>query len=145
MSETGDFGISASELASMRATRLAAYPDLMRVERNTNDEAADDDAIGGAVTDWDLVPNLAAVPCKLAPASGREQPIVAKLTALTAWVVTFPPEFVLTIDGTPTTVFVDVDSHHRLIIDGRTLQIEAVTERPSIEVSRRAVCTEILL
>lgn len=138
------FSISPEELASMRDTRLAAYPDRMRVERNMNDDATDDDQIGGARADWQLVPNLDSVPCKLAPASGRELPIVQKLTALTAWVVTYPPECVVVVSGTPTTVQVSVDSHDRLIIDGRTMQIESITERPSIEISRKAVCTEIL-
>jgi len=137
----GDFTISQEEIADMRRTRLAAYPDQMRVQRDMSlEDEGDDDAIGGRFADWQDVENLTDVPCKLAPSSGSEQVVAAKLTALAVWSVNFPVFHFVGDAQVP----VDVKEADRLIIGDRTLNIESVERRNTIEISRQAICTEIM-
>ncbi len=115
--------ITTDELASMRATLTASLPDSCAIQRVSQVS----DGAGGYTESWATV---ATVACRVSP-SGRqpeERAIADRLSATVSYTVTLP-------------ALTDVTTRDRLVIGGRSFEIQGVLSRTN-EISRRCVCTE---
>ena len=122
--------IDARDMAGMRATLDASLPDTAVVTRDTQ---VPDGAGGYTVTSVDASP----VPCRVAPASGREVTIAGRLDAVGTWTLTLPAE-------------TDVRSPDRVYVNAvgvagiREFEVVLPLGPRSFEIGRRVVCLEIL-
>lgn len=119
--------ICPGELDDMRATLDASLPDVCAVRRSTR--TADDQ--GGWGDGWATV---ATVPGRVSPAAATGNPDDTdgeRISTTTRWVVTLPAD-------------VDVQNDDRLVIAGRTFEVQNVDARRSWEVSTRCAVLEVL-
>ncbi len=115
--------LSAADLAAMRTTQEAALPDTCVRSRPQYSS----DGRGGQTVG---TPNTTTFACRIAPTSGRELEVAARLTSAVAYTVTLPA-------GS------DVRAEDSLAVGGRTLQVIAVLAGGAWETARRVLCVEV--
>jgi len=117
--------LSAQDLTAMRQTLEASLPETAQILRRT---LAPDGALGFTES-WTVV---AAVPCRIAPASAEdaERAGVSRTGAAVAWVLTVP-------------AWTDVLPADRITAGGRTFEVATVLGPNSYELGRRVLATEV--
>lgn len=118
--------LSASDIAAMRATIEAALPDTCTIQRATETS----DGAGGRTKTWATL--ASGVKCRLAPDTYRaeEREVAARLTAVTAWVITLP-------------VGQDVAEKDRIVVGSSTYEVAGVSKHGAWELSVRVSCTKV--
>lgn len=116
--------LTDAEITGMRSTIDDSLPDT--ATHQTVTETAD--GMGGHSRAWATVTTYA---CRLSPMGALERVLGSRWASVGDWVIT------LTHDAA-----VEVDD--RLLVSGRTFTIKALPVGRSWELSRRAICVEVL-
>lgn len=119
--------LSDDELDGMRVTVVEALPELGAVERAT--PAADD--LGGVALTWATLD--AHVPMRLAPLDGAaiaEEELAGRASNSKRWNVYLPA-------GT------DIAPADRIVLDGRTFDVDSIAAPRSWELAVRVVVNEV--
>lgn len=115
--------ITDGEIALDRADQALWLPDSCTRSRPQYSS----DGRGGQTVG---TPNTTTFACRIAPTSGRELEVAARLTSAVAYTVTLPA-------GS------DVRAEDSLAVGGRTLQVIAVLAGGAWETARRVLCVEV--
>lgn len=113
--------LSATDLATMRAAQAAALPNTCVRTRVT----LVSDSAGG----YTEMPTTVSYPCRVAPTSGRELEIAARVTSAVTLTVTLPHD-------------ASVLASDRLAVDGRTLQVVAALGGGAWQTALRVLAVE---
>jgi len=113
--------LSATDLATMRATQALALPDTATRTRKIETP----DGMGGYTT----TDSTTTYACRIAPTSGRELEIAARLTSAVAFTMTLPYN-------------ADVVASDELVVSGRTLKIMAVLAGGAWQTALRVLAVE---
>ena len=113
--------LSATDLATMRATQALALPDTATRTRKV--EAPD--GMGGYTT----ADSTTTYACRVAPTSGRELEIAARLTSAVAVTVTLPYN-------------ADVVASDTLTVNGRLYKVLAVLQGGAWQTALRVLAAE---
>ena len=105
----------------MRATQALALPDTATRTRQVETP----DGMGG----YSTTSSTASYACRIAPTSGRELEIAARLTSAVAFTVTLPHD-------------ADVTASDELVVSGRTLKIMAVLAGGAWQTALRVLAVE---
>lgn len=116
--------LTAAELAAMRTVQEAALPDSCTRSRPN----LSSDGRGGQIVG---TPDTKAFACRVAPTTGREAEVAARLTSQVSYTVTLPA-------GS------DVLAEDTLSVGGRVLQVIAVLAGGAWETARRVLCVEVV-
>ena len=121
--------ISASTLASLRATQAAAMPDSCEIQRRTIGAR---NAYGERTETWATV---ATVPCRMAVAgaqgSGLEQVLaVGVLTGVTRYQLTVPHD-------------TDIRGEDRVLYNGKTYEVAAEVDDVTWQTAKRVTLTRL--
>lgn len=117
--------LSADQLAAMKATINASFPDSATIQRPSNVS----DGAGGWTS---AVSTTGPHSCRVDPAgsTANEYMTVDEIFSSSAHIITFPA-------GT------DVRAQDRIVVGARTFEVRGVLSPAAWELSRRAVCLEI--
>ena len=113
--------LSASDLTTMRAAQAAALPDTATRTRKTYVS----DGMGGQTPSE----STTSYACRLAPTSGRELEVAARVTSAVTFTVTLPYD-------------ADVVADDELTVNGRTFQIVAVLAGGAWQTALRVLAVE---
>ena len=113
--------LSASDLTTMRAAQALALPDTATRTRKTYVS----DGMGGQTASE----TTTSYACRIAPTSGRELEIAARLTSAVTFTVTLPYD-------------VDVTADDELTVDGRTFKVVAVLAGGAWQTALRVLAVE---
>lgn len=113
--------LSASDLTTMRAAQALALPDTATRTRKTYVS----DGMGGQTPST----TTTSYACRLAPTSGRELEVAARVTSAVTFTVTLPHD-------------ADVVASDELTVGGRTLKIVAVLEGGAWQTALRVLAVE---
>lgn len=118
--------LSTSDLTAMRATLAGSMPDSVAISRVTSVS----DGYGGGTETWATAATVAGrvSPSGYAP---DERAVAQRLGNVSSWVITLP-------------ALTDVRVTDRLVVGARSFEVKAVLGARSYEVSRRAVCIEVV-
>jgi SPP1 family predicted phage head-tail adaptor len=113
--------LSAPDLAQMRATQALALPDTATRTRNVETP----NGMGG----YTQTPTTTTYACRIAPTTGRELEIAARLTSAVTYTVTLPYD-------------ADVVADDELTVNGRRFKIEAVLQGGAWQTALRLLAVE---
>ena len=113
--------LSASDLATMRTTQALALPDTATRTRKTYVS----DGMGGQTPSE----STTSYACRLAPTSGRELEVAARITSAVTFTVTLPYD-------------ADVTADDVLTVNGRTLRVIAVLQGGAWQTALRVLAVE---
>jgi len=113
--------LSASDLTTMRAAQALALPDTATRTRKTYVS----DGMGGQTPSE----STTSYACRLAPTSGRELEVAARVTSAVTFTVTLPYD-------------ADVVASDELTVNGRTFQIVAVLRGEAWQTALRVLAVE---
>mgnify|MGYP000981949564 CR=1 FL=1 len=113
--------LSATEVAAMRAIQGEALPDTATRTR----KALVPDGMGGHTE----TPSTETYACRIAPTSGRELEVAARITSAVTFIVTLPYD-------------ADVVADDELTVNGRTFQIVAVLRGEAWQTALRVLAVE---
>jgi SPP1 family predicted phage head-tail adaptor len=114
--------LSADDLAAMRAIQGEALPDTATRTR----KALVPDGMGGHTE----TPSTETYACRIAPTSGRELEVAARVTSAVTFTVTLPYD-------------ADVVASDELTVNGRTFQIVAVLRGEAWQTALRVLAVEV--
>lgn len=124
---TDDWTLDAADLADARqdATNMLPLVPLATVQ---NMGVAQDDGMGGSTPG---TPSVFTERCRIAPSSARESQLVARITSLFTWTLTFP-------------ALTDVRLTSKIELGEKQLEVIQVLGRPVNEIQRRVIAVEAL-
>ena len=113
--------LSSATLTQMRAAQALALPDTATRTRSTYVS----DGMGGQTPN----PMTASYACRIAPTSGRELEIAARITSAVTFTVTLPYD-------------ADVVADDALAVSGRMFKVEAVLQGGAWQTALRVLAVE---